>query len=192
MSYFKIINDLPIIDNLYQEFVDMLDNQTIWWYRDTVDQICINTVPEEPDNFHLGRGSLTWDWDNSTYDENNQIVLNKREKQLREEDFTVLCNQFKNTSFEKIYVALEKKYVLGRVRIMNLLPKTCLTWHKDSTTRVHYPMLTHEGCFMVIQDEVKHLPVNTWWHTDTSVKHTVFNGSKKNRYHIVAAIIDKK
>jgi hypothetical protein len=57
-------------------------------------------------------------------------------------------------------------------------PKTCLSWHVDFSTRIHYPMKTQEGCFMVIADEVCHLTENTWWWTDTVLPHTAFNASK--------------
>lgn len=50
-------------------------------------------------------------------------------------------------------------------------------------------MKTQEGCYMVIEDEVKHLPQNTERPTDTTVNHTVFNGTKENRLHLVVSIL---
>lgn len=192
MKYFTQLTDLPIID-LNTELQRLLKDRTVSWYKDNLpEQMCINTVKNDPSNIYLGRGNLEWDWDNSYTDENGEFHLKRRDTILNEKDFDTLCSQFFNTEFEKVYRALEERFVLGRVRIMNLAPKTCLTWHKDTSTRIHYPMKTQEGCYMVIEDQVKHLPQDTWWHTDTLVNHTVFNGSKKNRFHLVAATFGEK
>jgi hypothetical protein len=42
---------------------------------------------------------------------------------------------------------------------------------------------------MVIEDEVKFLPENTWWKTNTLKPHTAFNASKENRIHLVAVLL---
>ena len=30
----------------------------------------------------------------------------------------------------------------------------CLTYHKDSTPRLHVPIVTNEDCFMIVDDKV--------------------------------------
>jgi hypothetical protein len=190
MKHFKILNDLPIYD-LYTELTNLLNLGKIRWSEISNDQICLNSTKDDPDNILLGRGSLIWDWDNS-YTENGKMVINKRPIPLAEEDFTVLCTPFKNTKFELVYNSLAEKYHLGRVRIMNSKTKTCLTWHTDTSPRVHYPIKTQEGCLMVIDDEVQYLEKNTWWWTNTLVPHTAFNGSKEERMHLVAVILGEK
>lgn len=187
---FSKVTDLPCYD-LSGEFQKLLDNNVIRWHEVEKDQICLNTVPGQDDNFFYGRGSLDYDWDNSIVDSNGTIKVSLRDVPLKEQDFTVLCSQFRNTVFEDVYNALTSKYKLGRVRIMNLQPKKCLTWHADNTNRVHYPIKTQKGCFMVINSKVQHLDQNTWWFTNTNNNmHTAFNGSKQDRYHLVAAILD--
>ena len=94
--------------------------------------------------------------------------------------------------FENVYHELEKVYDIGRVRIMKSKSKTCLTWHKDDTPRVHYPIKTQRGCFMVIEDEIMHLEQNKWYWTDTIVKHTAFNSSLEDRIHLVVTILGEK
>ena len=106
----------------------------------------------------------------------------------REWDFTVLCDIFKNTVFEDIYKELKKRYILGRVRLMRNESKTCLTWHTDTSPRIHYPIKTQKGCFMVIGDEVMHLKQNKWYWTNTLMKHTAFNGSREDRLHLVVTV----
>ena len=92
--------------------------------------------------------------------------------------------------FEDLYNVLRKNYNVGRVRLMKSPPKTCLSWHVDDTKRIHYPIVTQEGCFMLIEDEVKHLTQHTWWLTNTLVKHTALNASLEDRIHLVATLLD--
>ena len=191
MKYFTEIN-LPIYETLYSELDQLLSSTVLFWGEHN--QICLNSVPKFENDFHLGAGSLMFDWVNSTVDMSNGNISNLRKKaeQLNESDFTVMCSQFKGTTFEIVFNMLNQKYVLGRVRLMNLKPKTCLSWHVDDTTRLHYPIMTQEGCFLVIEDEIAHLPLNKWHIADTTKKHTAFNGSKSLRVHLVAVILGNR
>lgn len=192
MSNFRLIDDLPCHD-LYTEFNQLLHKKIISWPiikgQPNRSQICINGVKGHEHDIHYGRGSLIYDWDNFYYDDQGNLKAPERETPLREEDFTELCNPFENTLFEDVFYALREKYNVGRVRIMNSRPKTCLTWHNDDTQRIHYPIKTQEGCFMVVQDEVKHLQQNKWYFVDTLVPHTAFNGSTEERMHLVVNLL---
>jgi hypothetical protein len=193
MSNFVILNNLPIYD-LYKEFNKLLEDKKLSWFIDKngvedKSQMCINTVKGKETDTNFGRGSLVYDWDKVYYDNNGNLAAPKRNITLNEEDFTVLCEQFKGSLFEEVYNELSKKYLIGRVRIMNTKPKTCLTWHVDDTTRIHYPMKTQDGCFMVIENEVKFLEQNVWYKTNTLVKHTAFNGSREARMHLVVNVL---
>ena len=185
MKYFKKI-DLPSYDILLT-FNEMLENNAITWQTHTKGdtQICVNTVPGHDDP-HYGVGSLYYDVSTSS---NNQLIRVVRDPILTESDFSELCSVFKDTIIEEMYNELKKHYRIGRVRFMRSFPKTCLTWHTDTSTRLHYPLLTHEGCFMVIEDEVMHIPQNEWWETNTLKPHTAFNGSTEERLHLVASIL---
>lgn len=190
MTYFTNI-DLPIYD-LQTDFLKLVKNGVIE-YNDETDQVCINSVKGKEDDYKLGRGSLYLDWDKSYYDNNKKkTIIPIRDEIYEEKDFTEICNQFKGTKFESAYKDLEKRYVLGRVRIMISKPKTCLTWHKDQNPRVHFPMKTQEGCLMIIEDEVKHLQKDQWYYTNTLKLHTAMNASTEDRIHLVATIIDHK
>ena len=156
-----------------------------------LNQICINTVPGQEDNYSFGVGSLYYDWSNSLRDKTRDIVISKRTDDVKEVDFTVLCSQFKNTLFEDVFNQVTSRYKIGRMRIMELTPKSCLTWHVDDTIRIHYPMKTQPGCIMVIEDEVKFLEQNKWWHTNTLLHHSAFNGSMESRYHLVTAVLEE-
>jgi hypothetical protein len=179
----------PVFD-LRLELNRMLGEGIVDWGRDS--QISITTTSDKPNDYHYGNGSLRYDWDKSYFDEQlNRMVVPEREKKgLREWHFDTLCTQFRDTEFEKIYNFIKEKYSVGRVRVMRSEPKTCLSWHVDSTHRIHYPIKTQEGCLMVIGDEVQHMPENTLWYTETTEKHTAFNGSMESRIHLVAAILE--
>ena len=181
MNNFIELKDFPTYENLLDELntiVDLTDNQ-----------YCITAPAGYEDDIFYGVGSLKYDWPNANTDENGKVHVPLRETPPTESDFTQICNQFKNTQFENIYNLLNKKYILGRVRIMTMHPSTCLTWHQDTEERIHYPIKTQEGCFMVIEDEVKHLEQDKWYYTKTLKKHTTFNGSKERRIHLVANIL---
>lgn len=192
MNLFKKIETLPIFD-LYTEINYLIKNKEIYWSKDN--QICLNTIKSQPENFLLGSGSLEYDWDNAKeiVDEygNSSIFVPKYQVKYKEQDFSILCTQFKGTLFEKVYIELSKQYKLGRVRLMKSKPKTCLSWHRDSSPRIHYPIKTQEGCLMIIENEVIHMPLNTWWLTDTLKNHTALNSSKEERIHLVAVILEK-
>ena len=190
MVNFKILDDLPKRD-LYYQLEIMLKHKTVQWKNN---QICVNTISNDPDNIHLGVGSLFYDWDKSktVIDELGiaRTVAPERPARLMERDFDTLASPFKGTLFEEVYEALVAKYQIGRVRIMKSNPGTCLSWHMDDTCRVHYPIKTQPGCLMVIEDEVKHLDLNTWWFTNTLGYHTAFNASSESRIHLVAEILN--
>ena len=184
---FEVINNLPILP-LYNELEEMIAHKKIKWSDHF--QICINSIPEHTDNYFFGCGSLEYDWDKQYKLQDGTLHVPKRENPPTEEDFTELCDVFKNTLFEEVYNSLKSKYKLGRVRLMKSEPKTCLTWHRDANPRLHFPLKTQDGCFMVIEDEVKHLLPEEWCLTRTTKLHTAFNGSREVRIHLVAAIVD--
>ena len=194
MSYFTRIEALPILD-LQQQLNQLIADGTVLW-PDKINQICLNTIAGHEDDYILGTGSLTHDWENGvvSIDEygNQKTIIKEKENQLQEYDFKVLCKQFEGTMFETVYNQLDLRYNLGRVRLMKSNSKTCLSWHVDFQPRLHYPLKTQDGCFMIIEDEVKHLPKYEWWMTDTLREHTAFNASKEDRIHLVATILGIK
>lgn len=188
MKYFKTVEDLPVLP-LYEEFQNLLDCKKIEWTIHR--QICINSVPGHENDIGYGAASLEYDWNKHSTLPDGTLHVPKRETILKEEDFTVICDAFRGTLFEEIYKILNTKYKLGRVRLMESKPKTCLTWHNDPSPRLHYPLKTQDGCFMVIDDEVKHIADGEWCLTRTTMPHTAFNGSKEVRIHLVAAILEE-
>ena len=186
VSHFEEVTDLPsfpfLLKELNDEMIECLN---------THGQLGVNSVPGFEHDYTLANGSLARDWSNVQITMKQAVTkleIPDKVDRLRERDFTVLCDIFKGTTFETVYNLLNEKYILGRVRIFKSEPKTCLTWHHDGVPRLHYPMKTQTGCFMVIEDEVKHMDQDKWWMADTSKYHTAFNASKESRIHFVAVI----
>jgi hypothetical protein len=152
-------------------------------------QICITTTPEHPNDYHFGAGSLYMKMEPT---QTGEIKSSLKDNPPTENDFTEIVTCFKDTVFEEIVNELRKYYVVGRVRLMRSEPKSTLSWHWDDTIRLHYPIETHEGCFMIIGSEIKHLEENKWYETNTLPKHTAFNGSFKHRTHLVVNVIERK
>lgn len=177
--------DLPKLENVYSKLNTFMLRNSIKWFNN---QICLNTIESDPTNYTLGVGSLHKDWGNRK-EYGGNIEVDMKHDRLKESDFTVLCSQFKGSILEEMYDILSSRYNLGRVRIMRSEPKTCLSWHMDVNKRIHYPLKTQDGCFMVIENEVKFLPENTWWLTNTLEYHTAFNASMNPRVHLVAEVL---
>jgi hypothetical protein len=190
MKNFTKINDLPIID-LEDTLDDLLERRVLSWTNDL--QICINCTKKNSSDYTEGSGSLVYDWKNQTKTINNkgheEILVPKIQNPKQETDFQYICDVFKGTKFEIIYNTLKQNYNVGRVRLMKSRPKTCLSWHTDYHTRIHFPIKTQKGCFMVIEDEVCHLSKGHWWMSNTTTWHTAVNASKKERIHLVATVV---
>lgn len=152
-------------------------------------QVCITTTKADPDNYHFGAGSL---YLNITENKDGNLTSQLKDNPPTEADFTEIAGVFKGTPFEKIVEELRKYFIIGRVRLMRSNPKSTLSWHWDDTIRLHYPIETHEGCFMVIGSEIKHLEAGKWYETNTLPKHTAFNGSFNYRTHLVVNVIKRK
>lgn len=191
MKNFKKIDGLPVLD-LHTELSNLLDQGKIDFFSS---QISLNTTINNLDNYKIGCGSLFYDWENSTEilksDGTVEIVPKKYETPLVEEDFTILCSQFKDTLFETVYQEIAKTYKIGRVRIMKMNSKYCMSWHTDTSPRLHFPIKTQTGNFMVIDDEFMHIPKDEWWLTNTEKPHTALNASNEGRIHLVATILEK-
>ena len=78
--------------------------------------------------------------------------------------------------------------IIGRIRVMRMRPRSCYSWHKDLTPRIHVPLITHRDNFMVINNESTHLYRGVYWWTDTTKFHTAMNCSDKDRFHIVIEV----
>jgi hypothetical protein len=94
---------------------------------------------------------------------------------------------FKNTIVE----SLINEFKLVRSRLMWVGPFACYSMHKDTTARIHIPIITNPECYFVFkQGSVSHLSAGSVYWVDTTIHHTFMNCSDKPRLHLVG-VIDK-
>lgn len=132
-----------------------------------------------------GCGSLMLDW--SSYDPaiHNEVPRKENENIPKETEFNLTCDLFKGSYIEEIIDVLQKQYHVHRGRFMRMMPKTCLTTHRDNSHRIHIPIITNNDCYMIISDRVYRMAVRKVYLANTKLPHTAVNSSLKNRYHLV-------
>ena len=148
--------------------------------------ICVNRIPDDEDSITGGnvRGLYLTKPDTTNHEE-------QRLEPVKESLYTELCPEFKDTYVEEVYNLITSKYKLGRVRFLMKPPRSCLSWHRDPEMRLHIPIITNEGCRMIIEDTSFHMPSNgNGYITDNTKYHNFFNGSEVDRVHLVATVIE--
>ncbi len=114
-----------------------------------------------------------------------------RDIDIDESKYTQLIPEFEKTYFKEVYDTLNKKFKLGRVRLLLKEPRSTLSWHKDPECRLHVPIITNKGCSMVIENVAKHLPADgKVWITNNTKYHNFFNGGEQARIHLVACVLE--
>ena len=114
-----------------------------------------------------------------------------RDKPINETKYTQLVSDFNDTYFEEVYNILKKNFKIGRVRILLKEPRSTLSWHRDPEPRLHIPIITNQGCRMVIENIAKHLPADGSLTITNNLKyHNFFNGGEQNRIHLVACVLE--
>ena len=148
--------------------------------------ICVNRIPDDENSITGGnvRG-LYWTKPDTTNFEEQRL------EPVQEHLYTEICPEFKDTYVEEVYNLITSKFKLGRVRFLMKPPRSCLSWHRDPEMRLHIPIITNEGCRMVIEDTSFHMPSNgNGYITDNTKYHNFFNGSEFDRVHLVATVLD--
>ena len=149
--------------------------------------ICINRIPGDPNSLvgPIVRG-LYWTYPDTTNHEEQRLV------KVDESKYTELCPEFKDTYVEEVYNDIKSKFKIGRMRFLMKPPRTCLSWHRDPEKRLHIPVITNEGCKMVIEDIAFHMPADgNGYITDNTKYHNFFNGSEIDRIHLVATLLEE-
>ena len=128
----------------------------------------------------------------------------KKNRIVFENEFTEFNEAFKDTYFYEVWNTLNEVVdaPLGRMRLVRMLPKRCLSFHRDFEVRYHIPIVTNPRSFLLINDEpekfpevfdtrmptvqVVHLPANGHvYHLDTTHYHTAINAGKDPRIHLL-------
>lgn len=119
----------------------------------------------------------------------------------RTEDFEWDEDEFVEPLFDMPYInKIMNELKMFRTRLMKMKPRTCYSWHRDKTQRIHIPIITHQNCQFVLAEkdwdlnsisESKFLNVGKAHYIDTTRLHTAFNGSSITRIHIVGCVNGK-
>ena len=148
--------------------------------------ISLNQVPNDEESIK-GNNIRGKYW--TIADESGKEV--SRDIDIDESKYTQLVPEFDNTYFSEVYEVLNKRFKLGRVRLLLKEPRSTLSWHKDPECRLHIPIVTNAGCSMVIENVAKHLPADgSVWITNNTKFHNFFNGGEQARVHLVACVLE--
>ena len=116
-----------------------------------------------------------------------------RDVNIYEESYSEFIKEYENTYFKEVYDILSSQYKLGRVRILLKQPRSTLSWHRDPEPRLHIPIITNQGCIMVIDKVAQHMPADgSVWITNNTKYHNAFNGGEEDRIHLVACVLNYK
>lgn len=107
-----------------------------------------------------------------------------------ESDWSEFIPTFVGSYFHWIYKNVPIEF--GRMRIIELLPKKCLSVHTDFQDRHHIVIRTNPTAYIFFEesDETRYVDKipgdgHLYW-AKTSIKHTTFNGSfSEPRYHLL-------
>jgi len=150
--------------------------------------ISLTQIPGDPESIKGNKvRGVFW----TKPDQSGKEVL--RDVYINEESYSEFIKEYENTYFKEVYDALSSKYKLGRVRILLKQPRSTLSWHRDPEPRLHIPIITNQGCIMVIDKVAQHMPADgSVWITNNTKYHNAFNGGEEDRIHLVACVLDYK
>ena len=188
----------------FEDFYEVPDlNFDVVRLRKDLDKILKNKKFKSPGVTHFGAISI-----NQIPNDENSIEGNNvrgkywtiaddtgkevsRDIDIDESKYTQLVPEFEKTYFKEVYEMLERRFKLGRVRLLLKEPRSTLSWHKDPECRLHVPIITNKGCSMVIENVAKHLPADgKVWITNNTKYHNFFNGGEQARIHLVACVLE--
>jgi len=110
-----------------------------------------------------------------------------------ENDFTEFNEDLKDTYFYEVYKTLSTMYNLGRVRLLQIQPKRCLSWHIDQQERIHVPIISNSGNILAILNKCYFLPADgSSYIVNLILTHSAFNGGFEPRYNFLCSITGYK
>jgi hypothetical protein len=175
--------DLNSSIEIFQRECDTIINSVGWG---NTHQIGLKSKPNSDNLWFDSTGSL--------YDRGTKSFTNN------ELDFNVWNLDSNNYIRQEVEKLQEKeKIIIGRVRIMKLLPKIGLSVHKDNEFRYHLVLKTNPSAYFAFNETISpldsgvtemgkfyHIPKDGFWYfVDTTKIHWVYNGGKEDRIHIV-------
>lgn len=79
----------------------------------------------------------------------------------------------------------------GRVRMLNLAPRSTYSFHQDiDGWRVHIPLKTNDSAFVIVDGKLWHLPIGSAYLVKVKDHHCAINAGTEDRIHIVFDLCD--
>jgi hypothetical protein len=105
-------------------------------------------------------------------------------------DYNLLNPYFKDTIFEKLI----SDYKMYRTRFMWVNRMSCYSIHRDSTPRIHIPLITNPECYFVFKEgdtaKLTYMETGNVYWADTRNNHTFMNCSEMERLHLVGVVAE--
>jgi len=157
---FKIIDKVDIDDIL--SYYKSIEDRILWTNYTKGKQASVQyKTGEDPATSGLGKGNNT------------------------DLEYTHLNEFYKSSIFE----SLIHKYKLKRTRLMLVEPWACYSMHRDSTPRIHIPIITNPETYFVFKiGFITHLPAGNAYWVDTTKLHTFMNCSNEIRVHLMGSV----
>jgi hypothetical protein len=176
---FRKINihfDIEALKDAYSTAVN-----DIGFSGELVNCISLTHSEDEPDA-HRG---IFWTMDNDY----KEVQI---ERFVEENAYKVFEPLLLSTYFKNVYDVLSQHYKLGRVRILKLDSRSCLSYHRDPEARLHVPIVTNPGSLMIVDKQAYHMTADGGvYYLNTTKYHTALNGGNEPRVHLVATILDE-
>ena len=114
------------------------------------------------------------------------------EKYVDESAYRIFEPILMDSYFKNVYEVLCQHFKIGRVRLLKLNSRACLSYHRDPQNRFHIPIVTNPGALMVVNNECHHMRADGGvYQMNTRAYHTAINGGDHCRIHLVATILDE-
>lgn len=158
-----------------QRALSDLLSRTTWGPTGQIALTRARDVPADVDPFHHGTG----DW----------IDPKTRKMIFPESHFRFLDERLHGTYFEEIYKRVNEGVpeAVARMRIMQLMPRACYSYHADDEYRYHLAIESNPTAFVIFEDlPPQHIPMDGWLYGfEARKKHTAINCGMRPRVHIV-------
>lgn len=186
-KFFKLLPYKFDLEKLQTEVTSILDKITI-----TQDnQISLVYRDNHKENCWMDGISTPFE-----FDENRLPIKDKDGNNIRrykEEEFKNINEELKETEIANVYNTLGTYFNVTRYRIALLPPKKCYGWHTDEEVRLHIPIFTTPGSFLITDDGIaSHLPADghSYLFRANNSYHTAINSDYlKNRIHLLINVI---
>jgi hypothetical protein len=143
-----------------------------------------------------GQISLTHSVDclkENRYSEGAGSIINRGAALNMENKFPIFNSDLNNSYLHWVYKNVPFK--VGRMRIMVLMPKRCLSHHADTGPRYHFAVKTTEDAFVIYPklQKVYHIPADgSLYYMNAVARHTAINANlKESRIHLVFSDFDQ-